>query len=154
MTWEIPVAVAVFTVLMVMLIPLGVQAVVGWVVAGEFAWPAGRLGGAVLGLLHGQFAVGLPVHVAGRMPADGVMWVLAIVGEGIVLGAALVVGLWMRDVMGGTRVRHGLATSALSADALGLPRLRRSAAVIRPDLYARRRPWSGPRCVRRGGPFR
>jgi hypothetical protein len=61
------------------------------------------------------------------------MWVL---GEVLVLGAAVVVGMWMRDLTG-TSSRHGLATPTQAAEALGVPRLRTSAAVIRPDLYAR-----------------
>ena len=64
------------------------------------------------------------------------MWGLTFLGEVLVLGAAAVVGVWMRDLTG-TSSRHGLATATQAAEALGLPRLRRSAAVIRPDLRAR-----------------
>ena len=60
-------------------------------------------------------------------------WVLCSV---LVLGAAVVVGMWMRGLTGATSL-HGLATPAQAAEALGVPRLRKSADVVRPDLYAR-----------------
>src|SRR4051794_8144904 len=114
--------------------PLVVQGVVSWATSGEFALPTGQLLEAYGGLLHGQFGAGLRRDVA--LPPDAVMWVLTVLGEVLVLGAAVVVGIWMRDLTG-TSSRHGLATPAQAAEALGVPRLRSSAEVIRPDLYAR-----------------
>lgn len=116
--------------------PLVVQGIVGWAASGELALPNGHLLDAYGGLLHGQFGAGLHRDVADALPSDAVMWVLAALGEVLVLGAAVVVGMWMRDLTG-TSSRHGLATPAQAAEALEVPRLRNSAAVIRPDLYAR-----------------
>jgi hypothetical protein len=115
-----------------------VQGFVGWAASGDFAWPTRHLLDAYGGLLHGHFGAGLRRDVAAGLPSGAVMWVLTIIGEVLVLGAAGVVGLWIRDLTG-TNSRHGLATATQAAEALGLPRLRKSAAVIRPDLYARAR---------------
>lgn len=116
--------------------PLVVQAVVGWATSGGQALPNGQLLDAYGGLLHGHFGVGLRPGVAENLPPDAVMWLLTAIGEVLVLGAAAVVGTWMRAVTGGSSL-HGLATPAQAAEALGVPRLRNSAEVVRPDLYSR-----------------
>ena len=145
LTWEIPAAVTGAALFLIALTPLLVQGLVAWLVAGTFAWPTNHLGTAVLGLMRGHFGVGLAADLAPRLPSAALMWVLTAVGEAVVLGSALVAGLWMRDLVGASNTRHGLATSVQAAGALGLSRLRKSAPVIRPDLHARRplRHWSG-----------
>ncbi|UUZ59555.1 hypothetical protein [Nocardioides sp. B-3] len=100
--------------------------------------PNGHLRDAYGGLLHGHFGAGLRHGAANALPPDAVMWVLAVVGEVLMLGAAVVVGIRIRDLTGASS-RHGPATPAQAAEALGVPRLRNSAEVIRPDLYARSR---------------
>jgi hypothetical protein len=130
-TWEVPAVVTLVVLFLLVLTPVVVQGLMAWLVSGTFAWP-GDLGQALLGLLRGRFGEGLAPR-----PSDALLWVLAAVGEFFVLGAALVVGVWMRELVAGGNARHGLATSVQAAQALGLTRLRRSAAVIRPDLYAR-----------------
>jgi hypothetical protein len=111
---------------------------VSWAVAGQFAWPTNHLETALLGLAHGQFGDGLATDLASQLPSAALMWALTVVGEVVVLGTALVVGVRLRDLVGGSNTRHGLATPVQAAEALGLPRLRKSAPVIRPDLHARR----------------
>jgi hypothetical protein len=138
LTWEIPAAVMLTGLFFILITPLVVQGLVGFATSGDFAWPTNQVFDAYGGLLQGHFGAGLRRGVATGLPSDGVMWLLTIVGEVVVLGAAVVVGLWMRD-MTGTNSRHGLATAAQATEALGLPRLRKSAEVIRPDLYARAR---------------
>lgn len=133
---EFTVAVLLAGLFFFLITPLVVQGIVGWATSGDFALPNGHLLEAYGGLLHGHFGAGLRRGVAEALPPDAVMWVLTVVGEVLVLGAAVVVGMWMRDLTG-TSSRHGLATPTQAAEALGVPRLRRSAAVIRPDLYAR-----------------
>ena len=133
---EFTVALLVAGLFLVLVTPLVVQGIVGWATSGEFALPNGHLLDAYGGLLRGQFGVGLRDDVADELPPAAAMWVLTALGEVLVLGAAGVVGTWMRDLTG-TSSRHGLATPAQAAEALGVPRLRNSAAVIRPDLYAR-----------------
>lgn len=133
---EFAVAVLLAGVFLVLLTPLVVQAALSWVTSGVFAWPDGRLLDAYVGLLHGQFGAGLPRRAVEDLPPDVAMWVLTLAGEVLVLGAAVVVGMWLREATG-TNSRHGLATPTQAAEALGVPRLRASAAVVRPDLYAR-----------------
>ena len=133
---EFTVAVFLAGLFFVLVTPLVVQGVVAAATSGDVALPSGRLLDAYGGLLHGRFGAGLPPGVAIALPSDAVMWVLTLLGEVLVLGAAVVVGIWMRDLTG-TGSRHGLATPTQAAEALGMPRLRKSASVIRPDLYAR-----------------
>lgn len=134
-TWEIPAAVIGAGLFLIVIMPLVVQGIVGWATSGQFAWPTSHLLDAYGGLVHGHFGAGLRHDVAAGLPPDAVMWVLATAGEVLVLGAAVVIGRWMRDLTG-TDSHHGLATATQAAEALGLPRLRKSAAVIRPDLHA------------------
>lgn len=143
-TWEVPVAIALAGFFFILITPLVVQSIVGWATSRQSAWPTQHLFDAYGGLIHGHFGAGLRSGVAAGLPPDPVMWVLTVIGESLVLGAAVVVGLWIRDV-GGNDSGHGLATATQAAEALGLPRLRKDAAVIRPDLYAR------PHCPRRLG---
>lgn len=133
---EFAIALLLVGVFVVVLTPLVVQGVVGWATSGRFAWPNQHLLDAYGGLLRGHFGTGLNPRTADHLPADAVMWVLVAVGEAVAIGATVVVALWMRDATGASS-RHGLATATQAAEALGLPRLRKSAAVIRPDLYAR-----------------
>jgi len=116
--------------------PLIVQGIVEWATSGGFAWPNRHLLGAYGGLLRGHFGTGLDRGVADGMPGDALMWVLAVVGEVLAIGATVVVAMWMRDVTGASS-RHGLATATQAAEALGLAPLRKRADQIRPDLYAR-----------------
>jgi hypothetical protein len=138
LTWEVPAIVTVGVLFLIASTPLVVQGLVAWLVAGTFAWPTHHLGTALTGLVHGRFGEGLAANLAGHLPRAALMWVLTVVGEVVVLGSALVAGLRMRDLVSGSNARHGLATSLQAAEALGLPRLRKSAPVIRPDLHVRR----------------
>lgn len=133
---EFTVAVLVAGLFLLVVTPMVVQALVGWTTTGVFAVPKGNLWEAYGGLLRGRFGAGLPNGVADGLPSDRVMWGLTVLGEVLVLGAGVVAGMWLRELTG-TSSRHGLATSTQAAEALGVPRLRASAAVIRPDLYAR-----------------
>lgn len=120
----------------IVLSPLVVQGVVSWIVSGDFGWPNGHLLNAYAGLLHGRFGAGLRRNVANALPADGLMWGLTVLGEVLTLGAVVGIVRWGRELTGANS-RHGLATSTQAAEALGVPRLRNSAEVVRPDLYAR-----------------
>lgn len=134
LTWEIPAFAALIGLFLLLVTPLLVQGVVALVAAGEFAWPNQNLITAYGGLFQGRFGAGLSDGASAALPGDAVMWFLTVLGEFVVFGAAVVVGLWMRD-LAGWNVRHGLATATQASEALGLPRLRANAAVIRPDLY-------------------
>lgn len=123
-------------VFVVSITPLVVQGIVGWATAGVFAWPNQHLLAAYGGLLRGHFGTGLASGVAAGLPGDAAMWVLVVIGELLAIGATVVVAMWMRDVTDANS-RHGLATAAQAAAALGLDPLRKRAPQIRPDRYAR-----------------
>ena len=132
---EVAIAFVLAGIFVFVITPLVVQGIVGWATSGHYAWPNKHVLDAYGGLLRGHFGSGLAPAVADALPTDAVMWVLALVGEVVAIGATVVVATWMRDLTGASS-RHGLATATQAAEALGLPRLRKSAAVIRPDLYA------------------
>ena len=133
-TWQLPVAVTCTGLVLVVLTPLVMQSLVALLTSGQLAWPTGHHWAAYRALLQGHFGAGLPENIAQALWPTPAMWAWTLLGELVVGAAAVVVGLWMRDVTG-TTSGHGLATSAQAAEALGLPRLRKNAAVIRPDLY-------------------
>lgn len=135
-TWQGPAIVGAAAVIVVAVTPLVVQYLVGWVSAGEEAWPSGRVFEAYRALLHGRFGAGLDPVVAEGLPADCVMWFLTAMAEGVVVIAAVVFGRRVLHLSGAAS-RHGLATPTQAAEALGVSRLRASAAVVRPDLCGR-----------------
>jgi len=151
-TWEIPAAIAAVGLLLLIFVPLVVQGLMASATTGRFVWPTGHLDAALGGLLHGHFGGGLRAGTARSLPANGVLWVLTVLAEVTVLAVAVSAGRWLYEMSGG-RCRHGLASATVAAEALGLPRLRKTAAVIRPDLYGHggRDRLGGLRGDRRGG---
>lgn len=135
---EVTAAVIFARLFLILVTPLVVQSAAAWATSSVFAWPNKQLLDAYSGLLRGHFGAGLQGSATADLPPDPVMWMFTLLGELLVLGTALVVGLWMRDLTG-TSSRHGLATATQAAEGLGLPRLRDSATMIRPDLYTRSR---------------
>ena len=85
---EFTVAVLLAGLFFFLVTPLVVQGIVGWATSGELALPNGRLLDAYGGLLHGHFGAGLRHDVADALPPDAAMWVLTLLGEVLVLGAA------------------------------------------------------------------
>jgi len=136
MTWEPPLLVCLLGGFLVVMTPLLVQALVGLLLAGDFAWPTGHISAALAGLARGRFGGGLEPALASALLPDPVMWAATAVAEMLVLGSLVVFVLWARELLG-VGSRRGLATSAQAAEALGVRRLRKNAAVVRPDLYAR-----------------
>ena len=136
LTWEVPLLVCVVGLFLALITPLVVQGMTCVLLGGSFAWPVGELPAALLGLARGGFGAGLPATVATELPPDSVMWAATLIGEIVVLGSLWILVFWVRELLGigGNR---GLASSAQAAGALGVKRLRKRAAVIRPDLYAR-----------------
>lgn len=137
-TWEIPLAVAVAALL---LLVLGVHA--GRAGANLFAGagitmpPRETLFTSLPGLLAGDAAAGLtpaPAHVAG--PVALRIWI------GVTETAILAVMLWAGkagwDRWGPARM-HGMASRAEAENLLGRRRLRRAASIIRPDLHPKGR---------------
>lgn len=121
---------------LVLMTPLVVQSIVAWFTSGHLCWPSRRLPQAYAGLARGHFGAGLRPNVADALPSDPSMWAFTTLT--LLLGAGAVIIAFRRvHPTASSRSRHGLATGAQAVQALGLPRLRGSAEVIRPDLYSR-----------------
>jgi len=133
LTWEIPVALTVAALLLLM---LGVQA--GRSVANLLAgngWyfvDRAQLFSSLGGIFTGQADAGLVgiQHPAGR----GLLWSCVGVHEFVVLVACVLSLKWGLDRWGPGRL-HGMATGSEAEALLGISRLRKHAKVIRPDLY-------------------
>ena len=139
LTWEIPLTVAI-TVLL--LLVLGVQA--GRAVANLFAgagitWPPrAQLFTSLPAVIGGDAAAGLAPSPGGAVASRTATQVWVALVETITALLMLWAGWagWVR--WGPTRI-HGMATRAEVQDLLGARRLRRSAAIIRPDLHGKNR---------------
>lgn len=138
-TWETPFFVAVVSLFFVAMTPLVVQGVVLWFVTGTFVWPNGQVWEAISGFAQAQPGVGLPAEARGALP-HGV--VLALTGLAEVAVACLLVVVFLKVQAFHGVGRSGLADTAQAVEALGVQRLHRNAAVIRPDLYGHGRRWS------------
>lgn len=117
--------------------PLVTQGLVASLTAGTFAWPDARLVDAYAGLGQGHFGAGLRPGVALSLPPDAVMWVVTVAAEAVALAVVVAAGRTVGALGSGLSSRHGLASNAQASRALGRARLRRSAGVVRPDMYIR-----------------
>lgn len=136
-TWEIPTAVALMVVLVVTL-PLHAARTIANVVAGA-GWqlPAREeLFTSLPGLLDGDAGAGL-VGSSGRYASPGALWMWIVLTEVVVLVVVALVLRWALAQWGPGRVQ-GMATAAESEQLLGISRLRRNAAIIRPDLHSKK----------------
>lgn len=138
LTWEIPCAV---TVAVLFLLVLGVHAgrTAANIIAGAgITWPSSdKLITSLPGVLRGDATAGLtpqPGPVA--TPRATQVWIVLTeaISLALMLWAATI--SWVR--WGPGRVR-GMATRTEVENLLGRRRLRRSASVIRPDLYGKNR---------------
>lgn len=136
-TWEIPLAAVVVVVLLFI---LGVHAgraganlIAG---AGLHFPPREELFVSVFPALGGDAGAGLvprPDHVAGVTATRIWIGIVEVLNLALMLWASKIA--W--DRWGPSRV-HGMATRTEAEKLLGRSRLRRNAAVIRPDLYGKR----------------
>ncbi len=134
-TYEIPLAIV---LLLVLLTVLGVhtgRTVANLVAGGGWGWPpTTELFASLPGLWRGDAGAGLtdPGVVAG--PRSLETWVLITQALNFIGWLALSVVAYRR--LGPGRLR-GMANRSEAAMLLGLPRLRKHRAVIRPDLYGK-----------------
>ena len=136
-TWEIPVAAVVAVVL---LLVLGVHAgrtVANLLAGGGLTLPSrDTLFTSVPGILGGDAGAGLG-HTAGLAGSTAVrVWVASV--EVLVLILTGWVAKVCLERWGPGRI-HGMATREEAEKLLGRSRLRKVAAVVRPDLYAKGR---------------
>jgi len=134
--WEGPVAAVLVWLLAGALILPAARGAAAFLLGGGWVWPAGgrELVAAVGGLATGDLGAGLTPAQAAAVPAAGLVYAAAAVG--LVLLVALTVWAirWWRANYG-SGARSGMADRPQVEEVLGLARLRKVSAVIRPDLY-------------------
>ena len=137
-TWEIPLGIC-FAVLLILVLGAHAGRAAANTVAGAGpTWPpTTRLFSSVPGLLAGDASAGLadpPLAVA----TTGALWAWIVAAEIAVLILVAAAGGygWTRWGPGALK---GMADATEARQLLGLARLRQHRAVIRPDLYRRRK---------------
>ena len=134
LTWEIPAAISVTGALLLVLgIHLG-RGIANWTAGAGWHWPTpAGLFSTVPAILAGDASSGLasPIPDAAA-PSQVLGWVLAV--EAIILIGAITLTLVGLRRWGPGRLK-GMATAAEAEAALGISRLRRVRAIIRPDLH-------------------
>jgi hypothetical protein len=137
--WEIPLLVV--TGLAVMLAVAGLLGLAlasalfghGWV------WPASdAIARTVGGLLAGQPGRGLPPDVRSAVPSAHAVYGCVAATELVAVAVATSVGVMYARNRLPTDARSGMASRREAGDVLGVRRLRKAAAVIRPDLYCKK----------------
>jgi hypothetical protein len=135
-TFEVPLAVAAATLLLLVSgVHLG-RALANLSVGAGWAFPArADLFTSVPGILAGDPRAGL-TGLDGAGAAPGVLWTCVTVTELLLLSlTGLIVRLGL-DRWGPGRLK-GMATRGEAERMLGLTRLRKAGAVVRPDLYSK-----------------
>lgn len=138
LTWEIPCAVMVAVLLLLVLGVHAGRAAANLLAGGGITWPASdTLIISLPGVLGGDAAAGLtPQPDLVAAPRATQVWIA------ITETIALALMLWaatMSWVRWGPGRMRGMATRAEVENLLGRRRLRRCASVIRPDLYGKDR---------------
>ncbi|HET7477101.1 MAG TPA: hypothetical protein VFJ97_13900 [Dermatophilaceae bacterium] len=137
-TWEIPLAAAAAAVLLLVLGVHAGRAGANLIAGAGPTLPAREaLFTSLGGVLNGHADAGL-TGVSGRVAGPVAVQVWVAVTEALVLALIVRAGKMSLDRWGPRRV-HGMATRNEAEQLLGRSRLRRAAALVRPDLYAKRR---------------
>lgn len=145
-TWEIPASVIGTTLLVAVIgIQLG-RALANLLAGAGWTWPdtatgavASPLGTAfwtsLPGVLRGDSAAGLPITADRDVAGPVLLGTCLLLTEAALLTAAILVGNYLYR-RGPGRMR-GMATTAEAEKLLGVTRLRKAAAIVRPDLYGK-----------------
>src|SRR5690606_37513406 len=134
-TYEIPLAIVLTLVLVAVLGVHTGRAVANLLAGGGWAWPpATELFTSLPGLLRGDAGAGLTNPGVVAEPGPLRAWVLITQAANLLDCLVLSVVAYRR--WGPGRLR-GMASRTEAASLLGLSRLRRHRAVIRPDLYGK-----------------
>lgn len=137
-TWEVPAGITVAAVLVAV---LGLQvgrALANLLAGGWWGFPdREHLFTGLPALLAGDGGAGLS-SVEGVLASPRMLWISIIAVE---LALLLLIGFGLKLALErwGPRRTQGLATASEAAKLLGRSRLRRHAAIIRPDLYGKHR---------------
>lgn len=134
-TYEIPLAIVLLLVLVTVLGVHAGRAVANLAAGGGWGWPpATELFTSLPALWRGDAAAGLTDPGVVASPPSLRTWVLLTQALNLVALLSLSVVAYRR--WGSGRLR-GMANRSEAAMLLGLPRLRKHRAVIRPDLYGK-----------------
>ncbi|USQ77797.1 hypothetical protein [Ornithinimicrobium cryptoxanthini] len=132
-TYEIPVAILLLLVLVTVLGIHTGRAVANLAAGAGWAWPpTTELFSSLPGLLSGDAGAGLSDPGVVASPRSLRVWVVAT--QGLNLIVCLTLSALAFRAWGPGRLR-GMANRTQAAALLGLPRLRKHRAIIRPDLY-------------------
>ena len=137
LTWEVPAGIlATAGLALVAGAHLG-RGIANWFAGAGWHWPQpAALLTSLPAVLVGDADAGL-TRLAGASPGQVLGWVVTVEALMVVAGAALAIAGLRR--WGPARLK-GMATPAEAETALGLSRLRRVRAIIRPDLHPPRQP--------------
>jgi len=145
LTWELPVAATLaWVAVAAMLLPAG-RGAASWLTGAGWVWPrtGAALTASLVGLLVGHPGAGLTATPASSLPGVGVVYLVVVLAEVMwLIVGLLAAGAWWRTW--GPGMREGLAERGEVEKVLGLSRLRRNRAVIRPDLYGKATSIAGP----------
>jgi len=144
-SWEIPVTVL---VLMVLAMVVGIQvarSLANLAAGSGWTWPAAdpamvstptgaAFWSSVPGVLAGDSEAGLPEPVPADLAGPRLLWASLVTTELVLLALAVWIGVRLYVRWGPARMR-GMATSAEAEKLLGVTRLRKVAAIVRPDLH-------------------
>ncbi len=138
LTWEFPTAAVLGWVsVAAMLLPAS-RGAASWLTGGGWVWPktGAALAASVGGLLAGHPSSGLAQTITSVLPSTGIVYLLVTLVELVwLIFSLLILRAWWRTW--GPGMREGLAGRGEVEKVLGLSRMRRNRAVIRPDLYAK-----------------
>lgn len=149
-TWEIPVAVMLATLFVIVIgMQLG-RSVANLLVGAGWTWPDANAGAfpspigtafwsSLPGVLAGHSDTGLPSPTPGGpdgLAGRGMVWTSLALTELTLLTATIWVGAYAYQRWGPGRMR-GMAAPAEAEKLLGVTRLRKVAGIVRPDLYGK-----------------
>jgi hypothetical protein len=160
-TWEIPVALSLATLFVVVLgVQLG-RSAANLLAGAGWTWPAAD-GGAnnaafgsplgtafwtsLPGVLAGHSETGLPSPALTGptgLAAPGLVWTIIAFTELTLLATTVWFGVCAYERWGPGRMR-GMATASEAEKIMGLARLRKVAGIVRPDLYGKHTPAPEP----------
>lgn len=149
-TWEVPAAVT-FVVLLGIVVGIQAGRALANLLAGAgMTWPAADSAGAAApppigaafwtslpGVLSGEAAVGLPTPLPDELAPPWLVWATVSGIELVFLFLTTWIGVKCYTRWGPGRMR-GMASAAEAEQLLGLNRLRRVSALVRPDIYDKR----------------
>lgn len=137
LTWEIPLG-AIVGVLLLLVLGAQIGRSLANLVTGS-GWAfveRSVLFTSLPGLIAGDAAAGLDDMLV--VASARLLWVSIALVELALIVACVAIGRWALGRWGPGRI-HGMATTSQAAQILGRARLRKHAAVIRPDLHRKHR---------------